>query len=359
MCTRGAGSWGWASLPGIGNFTEKKRRGPAFLNWRARGLSLMVQYPMSKTGSSVRLARQGSLAGGREMSMPLLFSPVTLDRAAEYGELYSRSPRKSAWYTIGSLWAWRRVLGLEWAFDDGMCWIRSDGRTLWAPVGDWRDTDWGELLRRRFPEGVAFDYVPDALCSLLKELPDGRVETREDRTQWEYIHSVRELAELRGNRFLQKRSHFNQFVRKYRYNYRSLSGEEIGAVVEGQDLWIREQPPSPSLEREDRAVRELAAGCAGIPGLLGGMIEVDGMIIAYTVGEAVGDDTIVIHFEKALRRFKGAYQAINRLFLRNTAHSFSFVNREEDMGDEGMRVAKMSYHPVDFLKKCFLSWIPD
>ena len=78
-----------------------------------------------------------------------------------------------------------------------------------------------------------------------------------------------------------------------------------------------------------------------------------------TPAEALDDDTIVIHFEKALRRYSGAYQAINRMFLENVADSFTMVNREEDMGDEGMRVAKMSYHPVDFLRKCTLSWFPE
>lgn len=290
--------------------------------------------------------------------MPFNFSPVSLERAEEYARLFSLSLRKSSWYSPGSLWAWRNVYGLEWAFEDGLCWIRARGGVFWAPVGNWREIGWGELLHRRFPEGVTLHYVPDGLCDMLKEIPEGGVESREDRSQWEYVHSVRELVELKGNRYLQKRSHFNQFVRRYRFTYSSLSGDAIGSVVEGQDIWMREQTSSPSLEMEDRAIRELVSQKHGFSGLLAGAIEVDGSMIAYTVGEAIDEDTVVIHFEKALRRFNGAYQAINRLFLKNTASSFLLVNREEDMGDEGMRVAKMSYHPVDYIKKCVLLWSP-
>ncbi|MDI9370541.1 MAG: phosphatidylglycerol lysyltransferase domain-containing protein [Synergistota bacterium] len=290
--------------------------------------------------------------------MPFDFTPVSRDRAAEYGRLYSLSPRKSSWYSPGSLWGWRNIHGLEWAFEDGLCWIRARDGAFWAPAGEWREIDWEELLHRRFPMGVTFHYVPDGLCEILRGLPGGRIVLREDRSQWEYVYSVRELVELKGNRFSRKRSHFNQFVRSYRYNYKALSGEEVASVLEGQDVWMREQEHTPYLEQDDRAIRDLLGLNPPAERLLAGAIEVDGNMIAYTVAEVIDDDTIVVHFEKALRRFKGAYQAINRLFLKNTAHSFKFVNREEDMDDEGMRVAKMSYHPVDFIKKCVLVWSP-
>jgi len=291
--------------------------------------------------------------------MPFSFSSISLERADEYRRLYSKSPRKSAWYSFGSLWAWRNIYGFEWAFEEEVCWIRTRNGALWAPVGPWNDIDWKKALPRLFPEGRVFFYVPDGLGRLWRDTFRGRVTIGEDRSQWEYLHSLRELGELKGNRFSRKRSHFVQFVRKYPFRYRSLEGDAIQEVLEGQALWMKEQPASPALEREDVAVRELVAQRGFIPGLLAGFIEVGNCPAAYTIGEALDNETIVIHFEKALRRYSGAYQAINRMFLEKTAGSFTLVNREEDMGDEGMRVAKMSYHPVDFLRKCTLSWFPE
>jgi hypothetical protein len=84
---------------------------------------------------------------------------------------------------------------------------------------------------------------------------------------------------------------------------------------------------------------------------MGGAITVDDEMVAYTVAEALTDETVVIHFEKGDTQYKGVYQAINQMFLENTAGEFSFVNREQDLNDEGLRKSKLSYHPVKFVKK--------
>ena len=72
---------------------------------------------------------------------------------------------------------------------------------------------------------------------------------------------------------------------------------------------------------------------------------------AYTVAEALTPDTLVIHFEKGDTQYKGIYQAINQMFLAHEADSYKWVNREQDLNDEGLRKAKLSYHPADFLRK--------
>ena len=74
-------------------------------------------------------------------------------------------------------------------------------------------------------------------------------------------------------------------------------------------------------------------------------------MVAYTVSEPLTNDMLLIHFEKASSEFKGGYQAINQMFLSHSAQNFKIVNREQDLGDEGLRKAKLSYHPVDFLPK--------
>ncbi len=291
--------------------------------------------------------------------MNLRFEPLSLEKAEDYLELYRACPRQSSYYSFGSLWAWRKVFGLSWAFAEGMCWIRSGGENLWAPVGPWEDADWRSILPGVFPEPVKLHYAPDGLVRVLTDLLRDRVAAREVRSQWEYLHSVQELIALKGNRFSNKRSHIRQFTKNRDYKYRPLGPDDCRAVMNAQRLWLAERNKSDALLRETEAVKEMVSQWRNIPGLLGGMLEVKGAPAAYTIAEAISEDTVMIHFEKALSIYNGAYQAINRMFLQNTASGFTTVNREEDLGDEGMRVAKMSYHPVGFLKKYTLSWFPD
>ena len=78
---------------------------------------------------------------------------------------------------------------------------------------------------------------------------------------------------------------------------------------------------------------------------------VDGSMVAYTVAEALTSDMLLIHFEKGDTQYKGIYQAINQMFLADAAAPYTFVNREQDLNDEGLRKAKQSYHPEDYLRK--------
>ena len=88
-----------------------------------------------------------------------------------------------------------------------------------------------------------------------------------------------------------------------------------------------------------------------LKGLKGGAILVDNKLIAYTVAEKISEDMVIIHFEKGSQEYKGVYQAINQMFLEHSCKDFKTVNREQDLGDKGLRKAKLSYNPVDFIKK--------
>ena len=95
---------------------------------------------------------------------------------------------------------------------------------------------------------------------------------------------------------------------------------------------------------------------ARFPDLICGALYVKDLMIAYAVGEPVTDEMAVVHFEKGLGDYKGVYQAINQIFLENSCSSFLWVNREQDMGVEGIRQAKESYNPTHFLRKYRATW---
>jgi hypothetical protein len=105
------------------------------------------------------------------------------------------------------------------------------------------------------------------------------------------------------------------------------------------------------LSAENKAIARVLADWRHFDGVLGGALMVNGDMVAYTVAEGLTRDSLVIHFEKGDTQYKGVYQAINQMFLAKSASRYKLVNREQDLGDEGLRKAKLSYHPTSFISK--------
>ena len=127
----------------------------------------------------------------------------------------------------------------------------------------------------------------------------------------------------------------------------------IGQAMAMQESWCtwRDCESSPILSAENRAIYRVLENWDQLTRTVGGAILVDGAMVAYTVAEALTPQSIVIHFEKGDTRFKGVYQAINQMFLAHSARDFLTVNREQDLNDEGLRKSKLSYNPLEFMRK--------
>jgi hypothetical protein len=287
--------------------------------------------------------------------MTLKFKPIELDRHLEYAERLARCPQVASDYSFLNLWAWAEDYGLRWAWDADLVWIQqSDPRPVyWAPIGAWDEIDWRKRFHRDGDEITRFGRVPQALVDSwrtgLGELPI----VGEDRGNWDYIYACEDLIELKGNRYHKKKNLLNQFRKKYDYTYVPLKSELVEHAIEMQTDWCtwRDCESSDILSAENRAIYKILEKWDHLDGTFGGALMVDERMVAYTVAEALTDDTVLIHFEKGDTEFKGVYQAMNQMFLENSAGRFTNVNREQDLNDEGLRKAKLSYHPADFLKK--------
>ena len=126
--------------------------------------------------------------------------------------------------------------------------------------------------------------------------------------------------------------------------------EKAGALQDDWCTW-RECDSDVQLANENQAISNVLSHWEALSGVVGGSIMVDNQMIAYTLGELLTPDTLVIHFEKASTDYKGVYQAVNQMFLEHETSDVMWVNREQDLGDDGLRKAKASYHPARFLKK--------
>lgn len=163
----------------------------------------------------------------------------------------------------------------------------------------------------------------------------------------DYFYNTSDLINLSGKKFHQKRNHVNSFTSKYSHTYIPVSTDDPDSLKLLKNACDTLYDPNSGEDFADEyiAINELIGNFEAL-GLSAGVIISDGIPVAYSIGEHMSQDTALIHIEKANKNFSGSFAAINKMFA---AHEFSdtlFINREEDMGLEGLRKAKLSYHPV-------------
>lgn len=179
-----------------------------------------------------------------------------------------------------------------------------------------------------------------------------RINSTEDRDNFDYVYTVKSLATLAGKKLDGKRNHINKFKKLYSYEYEKITSVNIRECKDIVEKWYqqRETTVDESLIRERAANLEMLDKFE-VLGLKGGLIRVDGIPEALTVGEQFSPDTAVIHIEKANANIHGLYTMINQLFINNEWLHLEYVNREQDLGIEGLRKAKLSYRPHHFVEK--------
>ncbi len=171
------------------------------------------------------------------------------------------------------------------------------------------------------------------------------------RESFDYIYRGEDLRELAGRRYSGKRNHIHAFMKEHPdYVYQPLTETNLPACTAYVAEWFGQHPPSRYLQAEREATAELLEHYPAL-GLKGAMVEIDGKIRAMTLSESLNHATAVIHTEKAAAAFRGLYQVINREFCRRQWTDKLYINREEDLGVEGLRTAKLSYYPSSMLEK--------
>jgi hypothetical protein len=284
---------------------------------------------------------------------------MTLDDRALIEGLLSREPSDTSELTFTNLFIWRDAYGLRLSrVNGGLC------------MFSWRADPEDSFV---LPPLSATDG-PAAVDAALRHLADNghdaklaRISTTQlerlgvtaerftiesDRANWDYVYSVRDLVELAGDKYHSKRNHLAQFEAAQEYEYRPLTADLVPGCEEVQDLWCDEKhcDLSASLRAEARAVKEALRSLDRLSAV-GACILVRGKVEAFTLGEPLNNNTVTIHLEKANAKYHGLYQVINQQFLAHQWRDFAFVNRQQDLGIEGLRQAKLSYHPHHMVEK--------
>ena len=173
-----------------------------------------------------------------------------------------------------------------------------------------------------------------------------------DRDYADYVYLRSDLATLSGKKFQAKRNHINKFKKTYNYEYTPITADRIRECLDLEAEWCKvnncDQHEGTGNER--RALIYALHNFDAL-GLTGGILHVEGKIAAFTFGMPINQDTFGVHVEKADTRIDGAYAMINYEFANHIPEQYIYINREEDLGIEGLRKAKLSYQPAIILEK--------
>jgi hypothetical protein len=290
------------------------------------------------------------------MEQPLFpaFKPLELaDRARLNAALRAHAPRTSE-LNFTNLFVWRQYFQTHWCLAEDWLLIlfagHKDGACALEPVGPaGRVAIVGQLLDWLASDTVSphprLERVGQGLVDELAGVAG--ISCVSTRDHHDYVYRASDLRELRGKRYHAKRNHINRFQRSVEYVYRPYAPDLRDECLALAELWcgVRTCEEDMSLSGEWEAVRELLAHAEALE-LTGAVIQVDGKVQAFCLADQLNADTAVIHVEKANPEYPELYAVINQQFAQHGLGPVDWINREQDLGEAGLRKAKSSYHPA-------------
>ena len=291
------------------------------------------------------------------------FKPVTIEAVEELLPFAKEQHTRSCDYTPGNLVMWARFMDYKYAIENGTLFIscksQSDmqSEAFLAPIGKMRFKESIPLLQaycNGAGKELRFTAVPQEFIEELQHaLPNYTCNELEN---WsDYVYDIQKLATLQGKALNKKRNRYNKFIAEQPdYTYNRCTKEDISDVVKFL-----------ATNRECQHNREDNMRCyehwqcmATVRNLLkyeqpAGVLRINGAITAFTLGEIFGD-TLFVHIEKANHEIAGASEAINRLFVNDILSQnpeLVYANREEDLGDPGLRQVKRAYNPIMMIQR--------
>lgn len=299
------------------------------------------------------------------------FKDVTLEDKHWIDELLQYSDYRSTEYCFTSLYTWKHVYKTKVCRYKDALLIRSIPEELpyyIFPAGKIDAQTLKEIidLYTADAKSMGFALVLNTVQNVQKEMLESIYPHRFNadlfRNSFDYIYSAEDLITLRGKKFQSKRNHIARFKELPNWIYEPVTLENLSECRDMNDEWCARYGCGQNISMTQEAC---AVKCAidhfEKLNLKGGLLRLNGKVVAFTIGEMLNSDTMIIHIEKAFADIRGAYPAISQEFLSHQMVrppeeiGFQYVNREDDAGDEGLRSAKMQYHPLFLLEKWTMS----
>ena len=296
----------------------------------------------------------------------LQFRPLAAADFEIAAPILHKQDYKTTETSFAALYLWRGLSGCEIATSGEtvffrVCW--GGVRSYLFPYGGDLKTALSEIFETEKAEGnacVNFVGITEKMKEAFENAFPGEFSYKARRSSFDYIYKAEVLAALAGRALRQKRNHVNKFQKKYngRYSYAPMTETQIPEVLEFQKKWIESissKDGEESLLYENEAIKEILTYFSEF-GLSGGVLRVDGEICAYCIGFQMNENTVDIMVEKGDYSFDGVYQMINKCFAEQMSHTAEYLNREDDMGIEGLRKSKLTYCPEILMGKYNVIW---
>ena len=295
------------------------------------------------------------------MELPRFPQFVSLDIAHReiFQQIFWEYQPTTSELTFTNLFIWQGHYGLSWSrLDDWLVLLSTSAHgPAWflLPVGPPGRRDVCRRLLRWLQEvkGVKAPSIDRADGRLAQEVRgDPALKCEPMRDQFDYVYRASDLINLAGNKYHSKRNHINGLRRSYPFVYEALEERHLEACLQLADRWceFRRCDEDLNLTGEWEAIR-LALGHFRELSLTGGAVLVRDRVEAFSLGELLNRSTAVIHIEKANPEVGGFYTLINQQFCEHAWSGVELINREQDLGEAGLRRAKMSYHPETLEEK--------
>lgn len=287
----------------------------------------------------------------------ITFHPITLEDKDWASACIEAYQSRNCEYCFGNNLIWQQVYQTEAACIENCFCVRypSEDKTIYSfPAGADPYSALDKLIAYAASQGsnwLLYGLSLEQTQEMTKRYPDAFT-YHTDRGDSDYLYTVEKLSTLSGKKFHGKRNHIARFMDNPNWQYEPITAQNLQEVMDMDRKWFQtfRKYDEEGLSQEHLAIRNTLPLLEEI-GLIGGCLRQNGQIVAYSIGEPLNKDTFVVHIEKAFPDIQGAYPMINKQFVLHACQGYTYVNREEDLGDAGLRRAKLSYQPDIILDK--------
>lgn len=285
------------------------------------------------------------------------FKPISLSAKEQIQRLTLTGKGINCDLSFANMFSWRFLYDTMYTEEDGFIFFRFHTRHHLAymmPIGSGDlKAAISKIMQDARQQGHPFLLlgVCGDMRQQVEDLFPGQLTIEYDRDYCDYIYTRESLATLKGKKLQPKRNHVNKFHRLYpNAEFKTLTVNEIPDCMAMAEEWYKTHSDVDDIENEHRSLKECLSNYEAL-GLHGGVLYVDGKVAAFTYGMPINANTFDVCVEKADEAYEGSYAVINQEFVKSLPEQYEYVNREEDMGMEGLRKAKLSYQPAILLQK--------
>ncbi len=308
-----------------------------------------------------------------QLQLPEDFSPLLLSDRSRLEPILSLADYKISEYSFTNLYMWRNYYKLRWAIIDDIFFLVADANRnnsdkfyAFPPICQ-DESKWITALMylRTWSKNnglpLSINRVPDGVVKKFRNVVqiDGnlqnQIQIQSDRDSWDYVYLRTDLSDLSGKAYANFRKTKNYFKKSNNWRYEPIVPAIREQILQLQTEWcdMHACEESESLSQEDQGIHEILTHWDTL-NLLGGVLFVEDRIVAFSIAEKLNPSTIVIHVEKADPSFRGVYECLVQEFSSSLPENITFINREQDLGQEKLRQAKERYHPHHMVQKSII-----